>query len=177
MSSRSPLVIAILAIITAGCGHAVRSTVGPAEPPSAPRLTAVSAQVQGGYLVVSVHTDRPLLDLRGSDMQVFVDTDEDASTGYGAHGDEFVARMVESQDATRFPVRRTLPADPNDAAGWGTVTGTGWIGTRDLGPVLRIPLAALGDDDGRVRVRVEMYSGGAFDYRDASTDPGIAAAE
>ena len=79
--------------------------------------------------------------------------------------------MVETEDSVRFPIRLTEPADTSDAAGWGAITGGGWIGTGSAGPIFQIPLAALGHDDGRLRVRVELYSDGAFDFRDATTDP------
>jgi hypothetical protein len=137
----------------------------------------VAARVEGSALILDVRTSQALLDVRGQDLQVFLDTDDNPATGYGAHGDEYVARMLESQDAVRFPLRHTEPVDPSDAAGWGAMTGIGWVGYGENGVELKIPLNTVGGGNGRMRIRVELYSGGTFDYRDTSTDSALAASE
>jgi len=171
-----PAVVVACALIPAcfGCSGSITSPTGPAAPVAAPRLTAIDARVEDTALIVDVRTNHPVFDARAHDIQVFLDTDENAATGYGAHGDEYVARLLESRDGVRFPMRRTEPVDPTDPAGWGSVTGTGWIGYGPEGLELKIPLATVGGGSGRMRVRIELYSAGTFDYRDTSTDPSVA---
>ena len=170
-----PAVVIACALMPAcvGCGSMAAPT-RPAVAVAPPGLMAIDAAIDGAKLIVHVRTNHPLLDARAQNLQVFLDTDENAATGYGAHGDEYVARPLESRDAVRFPMRRTEPVDPSDPAGWGAVTGTGWVSDGPAGLELEIPLAAVGGS-GRMRVRVELYSGGTFDYRDTSTDPTVAA--
>lgn len=165
-----------LTLACAGCSGSMSAVTGPGTTVAAPRLMSATASLVDSSVIVDIRTDHPLLDVRAHDLQVFVDTDESAATGYGAHGDEYVARLVESRDSIRFPLRRTEPADPADPAGWGTTSGGGWVGYASSGLRLRIPLSALGHDDGRMRLRVELYYRGRFDFRDATTDPPLLAA-
>jgi hypothetical protein len=153
------------------------STAAPQPASAAPRLAAVDARVEGSALIVDVRTNHPLLDVRAHDLQVFVDADDNAATGYGEHGDEYVARLLESRDAMSFPLRHTEPVDPTDPAGWGAVSGTGRVGYGAFALLLRIPVAAIGGAGGPVRVRVELYADGTFDYRDVTANPTLAAIE
>jgi hypothetical protein len=159
-----------LMIACSGCTGSMTAPTAPATA-AAPRLTTIDAHINGSFLIVDVRTTHPMFDVRAHDLQVYLDSDDNASTGYGAHGDEYVARLIESHDAARFPLRRTEPMDAADPAGWGAVTGFGQVGYGLVGVQLQIPLAAVGGGRGPMLVRVEMYSGGGFDYRDASTDP------
>lgn len=165
-----------LTLACAGCSGSFTAAVAPGSAGLPPHLRSATARLADSSLVVEVRTDRCLLDVRDHDLQVFVDSDDDPGTGYGAHGDEYVARLIESRDSIRFPLRRTGPADPADPAGWGAVSGGGWIGYDVSGLRLSMPLSALGHHHGRMRVRVELYAGGTFDYRDATTDPPLIAA-
>ena len=167
--------ICMLAPWCAGCFGSITAPSGPQAVMTAPRLVTADAHVEGSALLVAVRTSRPVFDVRGHDLQVFVDADDNAATGYGAHGDEYVARLLETQEAVRFPLRRTEPVDPTDPAGWGSLSGIGSVGYGPPGLILRIPLAALGGGNARMRVRVELYSGGTFDYLDVITDPAFAA--
>lgn len=160
-----------------GCSGSITAPSGPQAVTTTPRLTAVDARLEGSALIVNVRTTRPMQDVRAVDLQVFVDADDNAATGYGAHGDEYVARLLESRDPVRFPLRRTEPIDPTDPAGWGSVSGIGSVGYGPTGVFLRIPLATLGGRGSPMRVRVELYADGTFDYRDVTTDPALAAIE
>jgi hypothetical protein len=165
-----------LTLACAGCSGSMSAATNPGPPTTPPHLVSTTASLHDSVVIVDIRTDHPLFDFRGHDLQVFVDTDESVATGYGAHGDEYVARLVELHDSSRFPVRRTEPADPADPAGWGEISGRGLVGYGSDGLRLSIPLSSLGDDDGRMRLRIELYSGGAFDYRDATTDAPLLAA-
>jgi hypothetical protein len=175
MKTLQVVALVMLVPVCTGCSGSITAPTGPQAVTTAPRLTAVDAHLEGSALIVDVRTNHPMEDVRAHDLQVFVDADDDPATGYGAHGDEYVARLLESRDALSFPLRHTETIDPADPAGWGSVSGIGWVGYGPAGLLLRIPLGTVGGRDGPMRVRVELYGGGSFDYRDVTADPALAA--
>ena len=139
----------------AGCGQVTGVT---APGPSAEiHMLESHAAIENDAVVVRVVLDRPVpIGDRGFRLQIEYDTDESDATGYGRLGSEYIARLVESRDGVRFPVRLTggAPAVEAGSGGWGAVTGLGCSAPESRRVTVSVPLAALGHDDGKLRYAV-----------------------
>jgi hypothetical protein len=129
-----------------------------------PFILGVAPRIEGDMVVVRAVFASPARDVgRTWTLQLYFDVDSDIETGSypGTQGCEYVGRVLEIQSDGRFPIRLgvgTPDPDPR-SGGWGVVSGFA-----DLDPyqpnalVMRVPLAALGGDDGRMGIGVETFT-------------------
>lgn len=88
-------------------------------------------------------------------LQVFINADQDA-TGYWL-GFDYIVRGGELLNDHQVVVRRIAP-DPIYPGGWGPQSGVARLLVHDHSFVVDVPLAAIGNDDGRVDFLVETYA-------------------
>lgn len=87
-------------------------------------------------------------------LQLFMNTDQ-AQTGYW-FGFDYLVRGGEVLPNGRFVIRRVEPGD-DFPGGWGPQSGTAAFRQRSQDFVLAVPLADIGDDDGRLDFVLELY--------------------
>lgn len=89
-------------------------------------------------------------------FQLFLDNDQDNSTGYSGFGFDFLVRGIETEPDGSIHVRRTL-GGVNEPGGWGESTGTIPVELSRHFLAMEIPLTMLDSDDGFVDYRLELY--------------------
>jgi hypothetical protein len=109
----------------------------------------------------------------GWSFQLFLDTDQDATTGYWI-GYDYLTRDSELDlNGTSIRVRRTIPLDGPGSDGWGEETAVVPIHVNSATLTFRVPLDAVTDRDGKVDFGLEVYrtsacaecpNGRTFDY-------------
>ena len=89
-------------------------------------------------------------------FQLFLDTDQNDSTGYSGYGFEFNVRGVEQEQNGNIHVRRTMGG--GGPGGWGDSTGTIPLVMENSFFSFVIPLSMLDlDNNGNLDYRLEIY--------------------
>lgn len=92
----------------------------------------------------------------GWELQVFLDTDP-ANPGYWL-GYDYIVRGGEWDRVANTLVTRRITLDDTTPGGWGPASGATTLSIRGSELQITIPLAAVGEPDGRVNVAVETYA-------------------
>lgn len=124
-----------------------------------PMIDEISAVYSSDFLIFTAVYDSPDNDFDpwtpgGWCFQIFLDTDQDDSTGYSGSGFDFTVRAVEQETDGSIHVRRT---ESDGTAGWGESTGTVPLEFGNLFFATYIPLSFLDDDDGGLDYQLEIY--------------------
>ena len=88
-------------------------------------------------------------------FQIFLDTDQDNTTGYTGYGFDFTVRAVEQEPNGYIHIRRT--EGNSGPGGWGESTGTVPLILGNSFFSTFIPLSSLDYDDGILDYRLEIY--------------------
>ena len=131
-----------------------------AQPLQAPVMAGLHSEIQGADLVftarfnpASRHFIYDPVHPGGWMLQLFLNTDQDPS-GYWK-GYDYVVRGGEKNPDGTYVVRQTMGG--GGEGGWGAVSGAATL-LADDALELRVPLAALGNDDGYVDFALELYA-------------------
>jgi hypothetical protein len=137
----------------------------PAETLISPDLVSATIEVTGGNLTLTVSFDSGTYSQADTLTNVFLDTDENVSTGspgVPAVGGTKDADLIGWDYAIEIPSPRgssqasvRLSVGPSQPTQFGAVTGTATISYPAADQLrLTIPLSAIGNDDGRLKFKV-----------------------